>query len=126
MQQSQLYVTLHMIASAVLGCPFATHYCSVYAALNWSSLNVRWHIHWFQCTFKFICFNYPPYFKQYLVLCSSNYHVRHSAQLYFSVPLLPPKKLVVKEVLSLKLQQTGIIFPLISDVFLYLVWLSTH
>lgn len=59
---------------------------AMYDALKWPSLNIRRQIHWLQLIFKCIHFNYPSYLQQYLVPITSNYQLRHSAQLYFSVP----------------------------------------
>ena len=106
----------------VLGYPFFTHHCTMYERLKWPSLNVRRHTHWLQLIFKCICFNYPPYLQQHIVPFTSNYQVRHSAQLYFYV--LRAKKQLAKETLSLKPLQIGIIYPLKLDPFHYLVCLS--
>ena len=72
----------------------------MYNALNWSSLSSRRHTHWLQLIFKCIYFNYPPYLKQYLVPYTSNYEVRHSTQLYFSVPQV--KKTIGKRAFKFK------------------------
>ncbi len=69
-----------------LGRPFHTHHCTLYNMLKSPSLNVRRHINWLEFIFKCIHFNYPPYLQQYFVPYTTNYQVRHSTQLYFSVP----------------------------------------
>lgn len=65
--------------------PFLTHHCPKYTTLNWVPLTVRRHIRWLYFTFKWMNFNYLSYLKQYLVHFTSNYQVRHSAQLYFAI-----------------------------------------
>jgi len=83
---SRLKTAYNRLCRFVLGCPFLTHHCTMYSALNWPSLNTRRQIHWLQLIFKIIHFNYPSYLKRYFVLNTSNYNLRHSVQLYFFVP----------------------------------------
>lgn len=90
----------HITDRFVLGCPFLMHHCTMYDALKWPSLNIRRQIHWLQRIFKCIHFNYPSYLQQYLVPVISNYQLRHSAQLYFSVP--QAKKSVGKRAFMIK------------------------
>ncbi len=83
---ASLNTAYNRLCRFVLGCPFHTRQCTIYNTLKWPSLNVRRHIHWPQFIFKCIHFNYPPYLQQYFVPYTTNYQVRHSTQLYFSVP----------------------------------------
>lgn len=78
-----LNTAYNRICRFVLGCTYFTHHCTMYDALQWSSLYVRRRIHWLNFIFKCIYFNYPSYLQQYFVPFSSNYHVRHSGQTYF-------------------------------------------
>lgn len=55
-----------------------------------------------------------------MIWFTSDYQVLRSAQFYFSVP--SSRKLLVKELLGLNIQQIRIIFLLISALFLLLEW----
>jgi len=45
---SRLKTAYNRLCRFVLGCPFLTHHCTMYSALNWPSLNTRRQIHWLQ------------------------------------------------------------------------------
>lgn len=57
-------------------------------------------MHWLGFIYK--CFNsyYPPYLKQYLFRLVSSHQVRHTSQLFFSVPCA--KKAICKKVFKFK------------------------
>ena len=57
-------------------------------------------MHWLQLIFKCIYLNYPPYLKQYFVPYSPIHQVRHSVQIYFSVP--SAKKLIGRRAFMFK------------------------
>ncbi len=69
----------------VLRCPYRTHHCMLYKALDWLQPNSRRQYHWFQFLFKCIYFNCPSYLKQFLVPSSSTYSLRHMQYPHFLV-----------------------------------------
>ena len=81
-----LNTTFNRLCRFALDCPYLTHHCTMYENLNFLSPTARRQLHWLQFIFKCIHFNYPLYLKQYLDPFTSDYNLRHSAQIYFKVP----------------------------------------
>lgn len=89
----KIHQTLHPIniiynslCRFILRCPYRTHHCFMYDSLNWLSPKARRNFHWLLFIYKCIHFDYPPYLKQYLTAYSSQYNLRHTDSIFFSVP----------------------------------------
>ncbi len=95
-----LNTAYNRICRFVLGCAFHTHHCALYQNLNLPSPDARRHMHWLEFIYKSFNLNYPPYLKQYLSRFISTHQVRHTSQLFFTIPHV--KKAIHKRAFKFK------------------------
>ena len=79
--------TLHHSAIRfATGAPFNTHHCDLYNLVDWTSLNTRRLLHWFQLIYKSILGKTPLYLSSLLHFSTSSYNLRSSDFIKLTIP----------------------------------------
>ena len=81
-----LNVLYNALCRFILRCPYRTHHCALYSALDWLQPEQRRQFHWYLFLFKCVHLNCPSYLKPSLEPYTSPYPLRHSQHPYFTVP----------------------------------------
>lgn len=81
-----LNVLYNSLCRFVLRCPYRTHHCTMYEALNWPAPKNRRKLHWSILIFKCIHTQSPPYLKELLTPLSSDYSLRNIDHLFLVTP----------------------------------------